>query len=264
MSAGVAYNEDGNAQAGMGVDFADYDNDGWLDGIITVFARDTNTIFHNESQRSGQTMFSDATTRAGRRDSYPYMSLGVGFVDFDDDGLRDIYVANGHLYPQIDALKNEIGYKQSDLFYRGIGGGRFENVSMQLRHPKHVGRGAAFGDLNNDGRMDVVVSNLDDRPNVLMNHQNNKNHWIVIRLVGTTSNRDAIGARVSITTESGTQIGDVKSGCSYLSSSDRRVHFGLGRWERVQRIAIRWPSGKETEMTNVTADQILHVHEPSE
>ncbi|MGI8988338.1 MAG: CRTAC1 family protein [Bryobacteraceae bacterium] len=264
MPAGVAYNEDGNAQAGMGVDFADYDNDGWLDGIITVFARDTNTVFHNESRRNGKVMFSDATTRAGQRDSYPYMSWGVGFVDFDNDGLRDIYVVNGHLYPQIDALKNEMGYRQNDLFYQGIGGGRFQNVSTQLRHPKHVGRGAAFGDLNNDGRMDVVISNLDDRPNVLMNHQKNTNHWIVIRCIGTISNRDAIGARVAVTTESGTQIGDVKSGCSYLSSSDQRVHFGLGRTERIQRLAIRWPSGKKTEMTNVSADQILQVHEPSE
>ena len=264
VNAGVAYNEDGNTQAGMGVDFADYDNDGWLDGIITVFSRDTNTVFHNEGRRGRQVIFSDATTRAGQRDSYPYMSWGVGFVDFNNDGLRDIYVVNGHLYPQIDALKNEIGYQQGDLFYRGIGGGRFQNVSTELQHPKHVGRGAAFGDLNNDGRIDVVISSLDDRPNVLMNNQKNTMHWIVIRCVGTVSNRDAIGARVSVTTESGTQIGDVKSGCSYLSSSDRRVHFGLGRSERIQRLAIRWPSGRKTEMSNVSADQILQVREPSE
>ena len=263
LASGVAYNEDGNAQAGMGVDFADYDNDGWLDGIITVFARDTNTVFHNEGRRGARVIFSDATTRTGQRDNYPYMKWGVGFVDFDNDGLRDIYVVNGHLYPQINSLKNELGYRQSDLFYRGVGGGRFENVSAQLRHPRHVGRGAAFGDLDNDGRMDIVVSNLDDRPNVLMNNRKSTNHWIIIHCVGSVSNRDAIGARVSVTTESGAQIGDVKSGCSYLSSSDRRVHFGLGRTERIQRLAIRWPSGRKTEMANVSVDRILEVHEPS-
>src|SRR5262249_14770671 len=154
----------------------------------TVFARDTNTVFHNEGWRGGQGLFSDATTRAGQRDNYPYMKWGVGFVGFDNDRLRDIYVANGHLYPQIDVLHNEMGYRQSDSLYRGVGGGRFQNISNRLRHSKHVGRGAAFGDLNNDGRVDVVISNLDGQPNMLINTESNGNHWIIIQCLGTAGN----------------------------------------------------------------------------
>ncbi len=258
LLSGVAYNEDGNAQASMGTDFADYDNDGYLDLIVTNFARDTNTLYHNE--RNGT--FKDSTTRGSQRDSYPYMSWGVGFVDFDNDGLKDLFVVNGHLYPQIDRLKNEIGYRQRDLCYRNLGDGRFLNLSSRLNHGGHVGRGAAFGDLDNDGRIDVVISNLDDRLNVLMNRDGSKNNWILIRCIGSDHNREAIGARISVTTAQGTQTREVRAGCSYLSSSDRRVHFGLGKAKIVTEILVAWPSGERIKLSNVPVNQVLTIKEP--
>jgi len=258
LLSGVAYNEDGNAQACMGTDFADYDNDGFLDLIVTNFARDTNTLYHNEQKGT----FKDSTTRGGQRDSYPYMSWGVGFIDFDNDGLKDLFVVNGHLYPQIDRLKNEIGYRQRDLYYRNLGDGRFLNLSSRLNHVEHVGRGAAFGDLDKDGRVDVVVSNLDDRLNVLMNRDGSNNNWILIRCIGSDHNREAIGARISVTTTAGTQIGEVRTACSYLSSSDRRVHFGVGRETIIKELSIAWPSGKRTQLSSVAVNQVLTAREP--
>ena len=258
LLSGVAYNEDGNAQACMGTDFADYDNDGYLDLIVTTFARDTNTLYHNE--RNGT--FKDSTTRGGQRDSYPSMSWGVGFIDFDNDGLKDLFVVNGHLYPQIESLKNEIGYRQRDLYYRNLGDGRFLNLSSRLNHGEHVGRGAAFGDLDNDGRVDVVVSNLDDRLNVLMNRDGSKNNWILIRCIGSDHNREAIGSRISVTTTAGTQIGEVRTACSYLSSSDRRVHFGVGQETIIKELSIAWPSGKRTRLSSVAVNQVLTMKEP--
>jgi hypothetical protein len=258
LASGVAFNEDGNAQACMGTDFADYDNDGRLDLIVTNFSRDTNTIYHNE----GRGQFSDATTRTGQRDGYPYMKWGVGFVDFNNDGWKDLYVVNGHLYPQVDSLKNEIGYRQADLLYLNGGKGRFENSSARLTHRKHVGRGAAFGDLNSDGLVDVVISSLEDTPNVLINRDKNPNNWIQVRCRGTRSNRDAIGARVSITTDAGTQVAEVKTGCSYLSSSDRRIHFGLGQSTSIKNLQVRWPSGSTTELKGIGVNRLIEIQEP--
>lgn len=258
LDSGVAFNDDGNAQAGMGTDFGDYDNDGRFDLILTTFANDTNTVFHNE----GGGQFSDAATRTSQRDSYASMSWGAGFADFDNDGWKDIYVVNGHLYPQVDRLRNPMGYKQTDLFYRNLGGGRFRSESAVLRHSPHVGRGAAFGDLDNDGRVDIVISNLDDRPNVLMNERNSGNPWLMVRALSRHGGRDAIGARVTVTTEAGKQVGEVRGGCSYLSSNDPRVHFGMGSARRAKEVRVRWPGGSETVLPDVAAGQILTVNEP--
>lgn len=257
VASSVAYNEDGNAQACMGTDFGDYDNDGKFDLIVTNFARDTNTVYRNE----GQGFFSDATTRAGQRDSYPYMGWGVGFVDFDNDGWKDLYVVNGHLYPQIDSIKTEVGYRQRDLLYRNLGGGRFANISNRLTHAKHVGRGAAFGDLDNDGKMDVVISNIDTQVNVLMNRSERRNNWLTVRCQGRVGNRDAIGTRITVTTTEGDQSGEVRSGCSYLSSSDPRVHFGLGPATTVAKLQVVWPGGKELVLRNIRVNQILTLVE---
>jgi hypothetical protein len=258
LGAGVAFNEDGNPQAGMGVDFADYDNDGRPDLIVTTFAQDTNTVYHN----LGNGQFGDATTRTAQRDGFPYVKWGVGFVDLDNDGLKDIYVVTGHIYPQVDSLHDAAGYRSPDQYFRNIGAGRFVNASARLIHPKHIGRGAAFGDLNNDGRIDVVISNLDEKPNVLINQDHSGNHWILIRCVGTKSNRQGIGAQLSVTTKAGTQVAEVRSGCSFLSSSDPRVHFGLGREERIRQLEVRWPSGRRSVLKDVAVNQILTVTEP--
>jgi hypothetical protein len=260
LETGVAFNQDGNPQAGMGTDFADYDNDGLLDLIVTTFANDTSTVYRNE----GNGQFGDATTRAAQREGYPYVKWGVGFVDFDNDGMKDIYVVNGGIYPQVETLHGTVGYRQPDQFFRNVGGGRFVNASSRLVHPRHVGRGAAFGDLNNDGRIDVVISNLEDPPNVLLNRDQSNNHWILIRCVGTKSNRQGIGARLSVTTDKSTQVAEVRSGCSFLSSSDPRVHFGLGRADHIKELTIRWPSGRRSVLTNVAADRVLTVTEPTD
>jgi enediyne biosynthesis protein E4 len=258
LLAGVAFNEDGNAQACMGVDLADYDNDGFLDVIVTNFARDTNTLYHNE----GKGLFRDVSTQAGMRDSYPYMGWAANFFDYDNDGSKDLYVVNGHLYPQVDSTKAEMGYLQADLLYRNLGSGRFLNVSSLLGHGKHVGRGAGFGDLDNDGRVDVVISNLDGQPNVLMNRYESNNHWILVRCIGTEGNRNALGSRVTIVTELGNQTGEVHSGGSYLSSGDQRLHFGLGQVKEIKELRITWPGGRSTLLRRIAVDQVLTIKEP--
>jgi len=257
LLSGVAYNEDAHPQACMGADLADFDNDGWLDLIVTNFSEDTNTLYRNE----GDGFFVDVSTQAGMKDSLPYMGWGVGLVDLDNDGAKDLYVVNGHTYPTVDKLKNRLGYRQPDLLYRNLGNGRFANVSRSLSHKKHVGRGLAFGDFNNDGWLDLVITSIDDRPKLLLSRPRTAHHWIRIRLVGSESNRDGIGARVTVMTELGRQIAEVKAGCSYLSSSDPRVHFGLGAADRIERLVVRWPSGKLSEALDVAVDQEITFRE---
>ena len=259
LRAGVAFNEDGRSQACMGIDFGDYDNDGWLDLFVTNFSEDTNTLYHNE----GNGLFTDVTAQSGHGDSYSFMKWGTKFVDFDNDGFKDIFVANGHLYPEVENHFTHIFYRQSDSLYRNVGNGHFVNVSSGLGYPKHVGRGLAAGDLDNDGKMDIVISNMDDKPNVLFNQQPPANNWILVVLVGKKSNRSAIGARVSVETENGVQTGEVSAGGSYLSCSDPRVHFGLANVKEIRRLKVRWPSGVNTVLSNVRVNQILKIEELS-
>jgi hypothetical protein len=155
-----------------------------------------------------------------------------------------------------------MGYLQADLLYRNLGSGRFLNVSSLLRHGKHVGRGAGFGDLDNDGRVDVVISNLDGQPNVLMNRYESNNHWILVRCIGTEGNRNALGSRVTIVTELGNQTGEVHSGGSYLSSGDQRLHFGLGQVKEIRELRITWPGGRSTLLRGIAVDQVLTIREP--
>ena len=190
------------------------------------------------------------------------MGWGANFIDYDNDGSKDLYVVNGHLYPQVDSTKAEMGYLQADLLYRNLGSGRFLNVSSLLGHGKHVGRGAGFGDLDNDGRVDVVISNLDGQPNVLMNRYESSNHWILVRCIGTGGNRNALGSRVTIVTELGIQTGEVRSGGSYLSSGDQRLHFGLGQVKEIKELRITWPGGRSTLLRGIAVDQVLTIREP--
>jgi hypothetical protein len=181
MIRGCAVNSLGAAEAGMGVAAVDIYQRGWLDLFVTHLVDEGNRLWVNTNG-----YFIDTVTPKGPgAPSSPYTGFGLAFADFDNDGFKDLFVVNGHLYPQIDRLKNEIGYRQRDLYYRNIGDGRFLNLSSRLNHREHVGRGAAFGDLDNDGRVDVVVSNLDDRLNVLMNRDGSKNNWILIRCAST-------------------------------------------------------------------------------
>jgi len=188
----------------------------------------------------------------------------VGFLDFDNDGWQDLFLANGHVYSQIANRKLHISYREPKIVYRNLGNGRFEDVSQKLGDAllrDNVARGCAFGDFDNDGDVDIIVNNLDGPPTLLRNDGGNRNHWIVIKCVGTRSNRSAIGARVKVMIGNHGQVAEVMSGSSYYSQNDLRLHFGLGEAAKVDVIDISWPSGLKQSLKNLPADQFLTVQE---
>jgi hypothetical protein len=261
VQAGIAYDEDGREQAGMGVSAADYDADGRLDIFKTNFEDDVPDLYHNE----GDGTFSFRTFDAKLGFNLKYLGWGGGFLDYDNDGWPDIFIANGHVYPELENHNHpESPYRQRNILYRNTGNGRFEDVTsvagpgLELRRS---GRGVAFGDINNDGRLDILINNQNDPPTLLRNESENQNHWISIRTVGTKSNRDGIGARVTLVAGGRRQIQEVRSGGSYLSQSDLRVHFGLGSTTKIDRIEVRWPSGAVDKIENAAADQFLTIGE---
>lgn len=247
--AGVAFNEDGREQAGMGSTAGDYDGDGHLDLFKTNFSDDTSTLYH----ANGDGTFSDVTAAAGLSINTDALGWGAMFADVDNDGFPDLLVVNGHVYPEVDAAHLGSRFKQPRFLYGNLGDGHFRDLSKTsgpgLTEPLS-GRGLAIADLWNDGRLEAVVNNLSDRPMLLVNEAKSTNHWLGLQLVGTHSVRDAIGARVTL---HGTQNGkarvwvdEVRSGSSYSSSSDLRLHFGLGARPVLTEMDVRWPAG-ETE-----------------
>ena len=261
LLSGTALNEAGRAQSGMGVSVADYDNDGLFDIFVTNFASDTNTLYRN----LGKLLFTDTTVPAGMGEvSLPYLGWGTGFEDFDNDGLRDIFVANGHVYPEVDGLNIGQRYSQRKEVYRNLGNGRFREIAPDLDGDllaARSARGAAFADFDNDGDVDVLVVNMNDRPSLYRNEGGNRNHWITFRLEGVRSNRDAIGTRIEIDAGDRTQTAEVQSGSSYLSHNDIRVRFGLGGRDRVDRVRVRWPNSQPQEFTNVEVDRFVTIRE---
>ena len=262
LQSGVAVSDDGREQAGMGVDFGDYDNDGDLDLIVTNFSEDYNTLYRND----GQGRFSDVSFAAGIAEpSWQYLAWGVQFVDLDLDGFLDMVVANGHVYPEVDI--HQIGtYRQRNQIYRNLRNGKFEEIASKAGpgfQELSSSRGLATGDVNNDGQMDFLVANLDEAPTLLQN-KGVAGNWLMIKLKGTRSNRSAIGARVTI--KAGQLIGmrEVKSGSSYQSQSDLRLHFGLGAAKTVDEVKIRWPGGQTQTLRNVKGNQILTVEEKAD
>src|SRR5262249_19209199 len=257
LISGTSLNLNGQAQAGMGVAVGDYDGNGYFDIYVTNFAEDTNTLYQN----LGGMSFLDVTAASGAaRASRPHLGWGTGFADFNNDGWPDIFVANGHVYPEVDQLNETSRYLQPKELYRNLGNGRFAEVSTaaagDLAIPRPA-RGAAFGDYDNDGDIDVLVINMNSRPNLYRNEVGNRNSWIGVRIVGTSSNRDAIGARVEIEAGGRTQVAEVRSGGSYLSHNDMRIHFGLGSANRVEMVRVRWPSGKTETLTGIAARQYV-------
>ena len=224
--AGVAYNEDGREQAGMGVAAADYDGDGWLDIVKTNFADDTTTLYRN--QRDGS--FEDATFAGRLGGNTTFLGWGTGFLDFDDDGGPDIFIANGHVYPEVDKQLVDSRYAQRKILYRNCRNGTFEDISQcsgpAMLVPK-VSRSVAFGDLFNSGQVDIVINNMNDTPTVLHDSTPHTNHSLGLQLVGETSNRNAIGARVTLQVGDHRTIEEVRSGSSFCSHNDLRLHFGL-------------------------------------
>ena len=257
LPAGIAVSGDGREQAGMGVDAGDFDGDGHLDLVKTHFSQDHTTLYRN----LGGALFADVSTRAGMMLG-PQLGWGVGFVDFDNDGRLDVFVSNGHIYPDIDRTGTST-YLQRKQLYWNLGGGRFREVSRDvggsLLVPKSS-RGTAFGDYDNDGDIDVLVVNMDDRPTLLRNDTVG-GRWITVRLEGTTSNRDAIGARLTVETGGVRQIAEVRSGGSYISHNDIRAHFGLGAARQVDRLTIRWPSGREETSTGLMSNRFYVARE---
>ncbi len=260
VPAGCALDENGVALSGMGVSVADYDGDGWLDIARTNFSEQVTTLYHNY----GNGAFEDASIRAGLGVNRKYLGFGVGFFDFDNDGWKDLLVANGHVYSQIADRKLHLNYKEPKVLYRNLGNGRFEDVSWKVGsaiREENLGRGCAFGDFDNDGDVDVLINNLDGPPTLLRNDGGNKNNWIMIKCVGTRSNRSGIGTRVRVTSNERSQIGEVMSGSSYYSQSDLRLHFGLAKATKVSSIEVSWPSGLKESFKDVPANQLLVVQE---
>ena len=260
VEAGCAYSQDGKPQAGMGVAIGDYDRDGTVDIFKTNFAGDTSTLYAN----NGKGLCEDRTFAGGIGLNTRWLGWGVGFLDLDNDGWLDLFLVNGHVYPEVDRLKTEAGYKQRKVVYRNLGTGRFQDVTERLGPPvttPKAGRGAAFADLDNDGDLDIVVNNVHDTPDLFTLDAPADAHWLVLKLVGTRSNRSAIGARVRLTTAAGRQVQEVRGGGSYYSQNDPRVHFGLGTATRVERLEIRWPNGLEEAWTDVGIDRIVTLKE---
>ena len=260
--SGVAYNVDGREQAGMGSTVADYDGDGKLDLFRTNFSDDTSTLYHND----GNGIFSDVTYRAGLGSNTQYLGWGTMFFDFDNDGWPDLLLANGHVYPEVDSLHLGIDYEEPKRLYHNNGNGTFTDISPEagpgITTPAPA-RGLAVGDLWNDGRLSAVIVNRDAPPSLLVNRVTYGNHWMEIKTVGTRSNRSGIGARLALKTASRTQIDEVRSGSSYISNSDMRVHFGLGATPKIEYLEVRWPSGLVERFRNLPVDSIVTLKEGS-
>ena len=261
--SGAAVSEDGGEMASMGVAICDYNHSGRFSIYITNFEDQSNSLYRND----GDFAFKDAATAAGiGAITVPYLGWGTGCVDFDNDGWADLFVVNGHVYPQVDALSAGAKYRQRKLVFQNNRDGTFSEIG-ELAGPALLvpqpSRGAAFGDLDNDGRIDVVVENIDGAPLVLHNDSTGTNHWITLQLIGTRSNRLAIGAKVRVVSGELSQIEEVRSGGSYLSQNDLRVHFGLSTGAKVDRVEIRWPSGTSETLQNLAPDRIYAVKEGS-
>jgi hypothetical protein len=260
LLSGIAVDADGRSFAGMGVDFADYNNDGWPDLVVTDLANQRYALYQN----NGDGTFNYSTFTTGLANiTMPHSGWGVRFFDYDNDGWKDLLIAQGHDIDTIQLNYPNLRYRESPLLVRNTGHA-FADVSSDSGKPFQeawVGRGLAIGDLDNDGRIDAVVTTNDGPAYVLHNETPTSNHWLTLKLVGHKSNRDAIGAEVKLITANGSQFATVTTASSYLSSSDKRVHFGLGAEAIAQTIEIRWPSGILQTLKNIKADQILQVDE---
>jgi enediyne biosynthesis protein E4 len=258
--AGCALNQDGLVQAGMGATAGDYDRDGWFDIFKTDFSDDTSTLYHNNADGT----FSDVTLDAGMGINTRYLGWGCGFVDLDNDGWLDIFLANGHVYPEIEKAGLDTPFREPKIVYRNLRNGRFEDVSKVAGTGvlmARSSRGVAFGDFDNDGDVDILINDMDDPPTLLRADLRNGYHCLKVRTLGTRSNRSGIGARVRVTSGEHSQSDEVRSGGSYLSQNDLRLHFGMGSATRADQVEIRWPNGHIDLLRDVEADQLIWVRE---
>ncbi len=260
--SGAAFNDDGREQAGMGSTVADYDGDGKLDLFKTNFSDDTSTLYRN----NGDGTFDDKTFPAGFGLNTLYLGWGVMFLDFDNDGWPDLLLVNGHVYPEVDSQHLGSNFREPRILYHNNGKGTFTDISAAAGPgitTVSSSRGLAVGDLWNDGRISAVVSNMNALPSLLLNDLRNGNHWIAFRTIGVKSNRDGIGAKITLKVGARSLVDEVRSGSSFISNNDMRVHFGLGASAKIDGVQVRWPSGLLEEFGNLSADAIHTLKEGS-
>lgn len=263
FETGTNYSGNGDEQGSMGVAFSDYDNDGLLDIFVTNFESEQNTLYRNLGNRG----FMDISAMAGvAQPAKPFVGWGTAFVDFDNDGFLDLLIANGHVYPQMEYVKSEtvLGFRQPLLLHRNLGNGRFDDSSKSsgLRDlPLFSSRGAAFGDLNNDGLVDVVITNLGEKPLVLLNTSKNDNQKLTVKLIENGKNSEAIGSRMTLKTNQRSLIQEVQAGASYISQNDFKLHFGLGKDEKIESAEIRWSNGKVEKINDLRFNQNVAIRE---
>jgi hypothetical protein len=263
LLSGVALSGDGQQLGSMGVDWGDYLHEGRLSMIVTEFFEQGSTLYHN----LGDTNFGDVSMRAKiLKPTYPYVSWGTGFFDMDNDGWLDLFIASGHVYPQVDSIPGGTPYREPLTLFRNRRDGSFDDVSSTLADlPAKCRRGVAFGDINNDGNIDMVIVNVGEPPTLLINHNDTPNHRVLFKLIGTKSNKSAIGARVTVKAgppaQPLVQLDEVRGGASYLSQNDLRLHFGLGANQEMSQVEIRWPGGQSETLHDIPADYIYTVVE---
>jgi hypothetical protein len=261
FASGAAVNQDGVAQATMGVDIADYDGDGAVDIFVTNFSDDTPTLYRN----LGNWQFEDVTARAGLAGYRQYVGWGALFLDLDLDGWEDLFLVNGHIYPQVDRVPLGLSYRQNRQVYRNRGNGAFDDLTATAGAAvtrKAAGRGSAAEDFDGDGLLEVVVANMNETPSYLRQDRVNSANWVAISLAAVRSNRSAIGARVHLQAGRRLQKGEVRSSAGYYSSSGLRLHFGLGSASKIEEIKVFWPSGRESVLRDVVANRIVEIREP--
>ena len=261
LLSGVALSPNGDVLGNMAADFGDFNRDGKLDLVVSRYSKQPASLYRNE----GEEGFTDVTMEARIAPrAIPPVKWGVGFGDFDNDGWPDLLIANGNFSSLMDALEDEVRYREPILLFRNLGNGTFDEIADRAGlndGPLKSRRGTAFGDINNDGNLDVVIFNAAGPPSLFLNKTRNANHRVLFRLIGEKSNRGAVGARVTVYTSSMTQIDEIRGGGSYNSTNDTRLHFGLGRDAVMSKVAVQWPSGLKQEFPNVAADAIYEIVE---
>jgi hypothetical protein len=261
LLSGTAVDANGKAKGSMGVDFADFLHTGWLSLFVTEYNFQSDTLFLNEGPKE----FTDITGKTGiAQPTYPYVGWGTAFFDMDNDGWPDIFIANGHVFPQADNVKGLAPYREPVFLFRNNRDRTFEDVTKLSgldKLPVLSRRGAAFGDVNNDGKIDILILDMDGPPTLLMNRTESSDHAVLFQLVGTKSNKSAIGARVRVTAGELVQFDEVRGGGSYLSQNDPRLHFGLGSHGVMDRVEVTWLGGKTEEFTGLAADTIYTITE---
>lgn len=261
VSAGIAYNSEGRATASMGIANGDYDNDGLLDLFVTNFSLEVNSLFHND----GAGYYTMTTFDTGLAEpSFSQLGFGTQFLDADNNGTLDLFVANGHVWDNVAEITPSLSYKQKCQFFVNMGEGKFTDISETVwkffTNPI-VARGTAIGDYDNDGDMDILISCCGGNPVLLRNDTQVNNNWLKIKLVGNTSNRDGIGSKVIVRSGDFTQIKEVTSGGSYASGSDNSIHFGLGNHSEVETIEVKWQSGHIQRLKNISVNQVVQIEE---